>query len=106
MILSTTFQKSSGILSVKLTGAVSRDYAVEIHEYVKDKMSTYSPRMIYLDMKAVRFIDSEGIGCIIAISRDAKDLSCELALNNIPDVVKTMIKISGLSNMSDIRICV
>lgn len=54
-------------------------------------------RRVVLDMAQVSFLDSSGLGCLIAAQRSLRSDFCELSVRDPSIAVRRVLDISGLS---------
>ena len=62
-----------------------------------------APEMVEIDLGAVTFIDSSGIGALVRIRNAARDRDKVLVLTNVPASVERLFAVTGLSEAFDIR---
>ena len=53
--------------------------------------------LLIIDLGGLDFIDSTGIGALVAIHNDATERGVELRLDDVPDVALRVLSITGLS---------
>lgn len=61
-------------------------------------LAEYSPCPVYIDLSATSFIDSTGIGSLLALNRQSKDLGFSFALLNPSTRVRKILNLVQLTN--------
>ena len=59
-------------------------------------LATDNVRRLVFDLARLTFVDSAGLGALLAISDRAKDLGIEMALTNLSAPVRRILDLSGL----------
>lgn len=60
-------------------------------------------RSLEVDLAAVTFLDSTGIGALIEIRNSAKEHGCHLALSDPAQCVRDLLRITGLDTVFSIK---
>jgi anti-anti-sigma factor len=87
---------ADGTVHLHPTGEIDGDNAHEIREAVSGLLATSNPRMIKVDMVDVAFIDSMGIGALVACYHAAAASGVQLVLRNPTSYVHRLLYVSGL----------
>lgn len=58
---------------------------------------------VVLDLAELRFVDSSGIGALVALTKRAKALGVDLRLRNVGEDAATTFRISGTSSVLPIE---
>jgi anti-sigma B factor antagonist len=53
---------------------------------------------VVIDLREVTFLDSTGIGALVAISNAAHDKDVPLVLRSVPERIAKLLKITGLEH--------
>ncbi|BED93158.1 MAG: anti-sigma factor antagonist [Candidatus Paraimprobicoccus trichonymphae] len=83
-------------LLVGINGDIDHHTAQGIREQIDESINSNLPKLVYIDLKNVSFMDSSGIGLIIGRFKLITNLSGKLKVINIPERLQRMIKLSGL----------
>ena len=59
-------------------------------------LATDNVRRLVFDLARLTFVDSAGLGALLAINDRAKDLGIEMALTNLSAPVRRILDLSGL----------
>ena len=59
-------------------------------------LATDNVRRLVFDLARLTFVDSAGLGALLAISDRANDLGIEMALTNLSAPVRRILDLSGL----------
>ena len=79
---------------VRLSGNLTRDVTATFKEQVK-ALIPHAKRLV-LDLSAVVYMDSSGLGGVVSVYVTAKKAGCELQLINLSQRVKELL---GLTNL-------
>lgn len=61
-----------------------------------DLINKYQPKIVKLDFEEVTFVDSTGIGFVLARYKQLRKMNCELVVCNLSKVNQTLFKMSGI----------
>jgi anti-anti-sigma factor len=87
---------SNGAVQLHPAGEIDADNCHELREQVGSLLATDPPQMIKVDMSLVKFIDSVGIGALVACYHAAAASGVRLVVNNPTAYVHRILYISGL----------
>lgn len=82
------------VLTVR--GAIDLQTRDELLRVAKEVLADGTPAVV-LDLGAVGFIDSTGIGALVELSRDAEDVDAGLVLRRPSDRVLRILQLTGLT---------
>ncbi len=94
--LSIVTSTHAGIVTIRPTGEIDSDNAHEVRDEVSALLATAAPAAITVDMSAVSFIDSVGIGALVGCYHAAAARSIPLTVVNPTSYVHRILYISGL----------
>ncbi len=94
--LSLTVRSKDGTVVISPHGEIDADNAHEIREAVSGLLATSTPRAIKVDMVGVSFIDSVGIGALVACYHAAAASKVRLLVTNPTAYVHRVLYVSGL----------
>lgn len=61
-----------------------------------DLINKYQPKVVKLDFEEVTFVDSTGIGFVLARYKQLQKMKAELVVCNLSNVNQTLFKMSGI----------
>lgn len=61
-----------------------------------DLIEKYQPKTVKLDFEEVTFVDSTGIGFVLARYKQLQKMHCELIVCNLSKVNQTLFQMSGI----------
>jgi anti-sigma B factor antagonist len=64
---------------------------------------TMGPRAVVVDLGGTTFVDSSGIGALIGLTKQARDLGIRLSLRNVRPNAQSTFRLSGAANVLDIE---
>jgi anti-sigma B factor antagonist len=82
------------VLAVR--GAIDLQTRDELLRVAKQALADGTPALV-LDLEAVGFIDSTGIGALVELGHDAEDVDAGLVLRRPSDRVLRILKLTGLT---------
>ncbi len=88
---------------VTLSGSLDLQSRAELEERAKAAFGPELARSIVLDLAGVTFIDSTGIGAVVALAGDASEAGIRFALRNPSARVARILEITGLRDTWDIE---
>jgi anti-anti-sigma factor len=88
--IQATPESTQVICSGKLTSEVSAEFKKEVRELIPPT------KRLVLDLNDVVFMDSSGLGAIIAVYVTAKNARCELQLINLSKKIRDLL---GMTNL-------
>jgi anti-anti-sigma factor len=92
----TTRSDGSGTVQVNPVGEIDSDNCHQLRERVGALLATEPPAVIALDMSHVPFIDSVGVGALVACYHAAAASGVRLIVSNPTTYVHRILYISGL----------
>ncbi len=94
----------NGVLKANIAGEIDHHTAKEVRENIDFALYQYKPTHLEIDLGEVSFMDSSGIGLLLGRLNTARELSCEMALVDVPLVVKRMLQMVGYERFSGMKI--
>lgn len=86
-----------------IEGDIDHHTAKDIREYIDNNVESANPNLLKIDFSKVQFMDSSGIGLIMGRYRLMQLLKGKLEVINVPENIKKLIKLSGLTSLNIIR---
>ncbi|MBO7254608.1 MAG: anti-sigma factor antagonist [Clostridia bacterium] len=96
------YNSSPETLNVKLSGEIDHHSAKTAREEIDKKYKKDGCKNITLDMSAITFCDSSGLGLIMGRYRTVKEYGGELFVKNPASVVEKMIRLSGMDKLINV----
>jgi anti-anti-sigma factor len=84
-------------LEVALVGELDMAATFKLESDVERLLAAGEVRRLVLDLEGLTFIDSAGLGALLAIRDRTQDLGIEMALTNISARVRRILDLSGLN---------
>lgn len=91
------------ILYVRLNGELDSSVANSLRIKISELIDNYNIRFLVLNCEKLSFMDSSGIGFIIGRFNQLKDKSGKIFMCNLDDVIKRIVKLSGISRIVSIK---
>ncbi len=93
-ILTVTVDRSGSASAIRCTGEIDLSSAPDLDREA-DRALEGSPARIELDLRAVEFIDSSGLACVLRIAEHARSTGAEFVV--LPsDQVRRLVQLSGV----------
>lgn len=96
MGLNYTFAIKEDVLIVRLTGELDHHEAELLREKWQHKMYTNPIKHVVLNLEAVSFMDSSGLGVILGRYKEVLQLGGEMVVCSISSPIKRLFEMSGL----------
>lgn len=91
-----TYEESGYFLCIRIKGDIDHHSAVAIRTGMDSLLYKMRPKRLYLDLSAVDFMDSSGLGLIMGRYALMKELGGDLVVKNPCPGVERVIKLAGL----------
>lgn len=91
------------ILYVRLNGELDSSVANSLRIKISELIDNYNIRFLVLNCEKLTFMDSSGIGFIIGRFNQLKDRNGKIFMCNLDDVIKRIVKLSGISRIVSIK---
>ena len=85
-----------GSLDVALVGELDMAATFKLESDLERQLAKDDVRRLAFDLTGLTFIDSAGLGTLLAIRDRTQDLGIEMALTNISAPVRRILEMSGL----------
>ena len=86
-------------LKIKLRGEIDHHTAAVVRVNIDELIRSRVPRILSLDMSAVDFMDSSGLGLVLGRYRKAKQANCDMLLCGMSDRVKKILCLAGVDKL-------
>ena len=87
------------VLKIKLRGEIDHHSAVAVRTAIDDMIRSKRPKELIIDMSAVDFMDSSGLGLIMGRLAKASEIGTSLAVANPSPRAAKMLKMAGLDRL-------
>jgi len=94
---------SGGLLVTRVIGEIDHHSAAEIRQGIDFEIYEYRPQKLILDMSAVDFMDSSGLGLVLGRYAKMKEIGGELVVLNPGENVLKIIKLAGAERIIKIE---
>ena len=102
MTLAIASRNVSGVLVVRLKGRITMgDGSVQIREAIRESIDNGQTRIL-LDLGDVNYIDSSGLGELVAAYTTARNRGAQLKLLNVDKKVHDLLQLTKLYTVFDI----
>jgi anti-anti-sigma factor len=90
--------------NVSLTGEIDMDRRSELRDVVMGFRRSTAPNAV-VDLRAVTFMDSSGVGTLISLHRTATSRAGQVTLVQPSDIVTRVLEVTGLVPLFQIVDC-
>lgn len=91
------------IMLVRVRGEIDHHTAAVIRNGIDSALFEKRPRRLVLDMSAVTFMDSSGLGLIMGRLSVARELGGELTVKNPSEAIDRIIRLAGMEDVINIE---
>jgi anti-sigma B factor antagonist len=100
--MQTTDARKSKSIVLKLNGKLNAT-AVNALKGKVDSLMEQNKKLLVLDMSQIEFVDSSGLGCLVACFRKASKLGGDIKLAKVQDSVKSLFELTRLHRLFEIH---
>lgn len=93
--------KTSNLLIIELIGEIDMSNAETVKNTIKEHC-TDEYKKILLDLSEITYIDSSGLGCIVAAKKYIAEQKGELKLCCLSEDIRSVFELIGLDSIIDI----
>jgi anti-anti-sigma factor len=94
----TTQELGTGAVRLNLDGRLNMVAAPRLKEAIDEAVGAGTPRIV-VDLSAVSFMDSSGLGALIAGLKKARQASGDLRIAGVNDQVATVLRLTNLDRV-------
>ena len=94
---------SGGLIVARVLGEIDHHSAADIRKGIDCEIYEHRPQKLILDMSAVDFMDSSGLGLILGRYAKMKEIGGELVVINPRENVLKIIKLAGAERIIKIE---
>ncbi|WP_238488109.1 STAS domain-containing protein [Actinoplanes flavus] len=95
----TTRRQADGALVADLRGSLDAATVDGLRGVLLETLHRDRPRLMIVDLTFVTFMDSMGIGMLVACCEAARDLGSRFVLRNPNEFVQRQLRITGLTGL-------
>ena len=92
-----------GILYVKLSGDIDHHSAKSVRDAVDDLMRRNNPAELELDLSAIEFMDSSGLGLVLGRYKKQADMGGKMRIINPTKRVMQILQLAGVEKIIKIE---
>lgn len=96
------FEKKDGCIVIKIMGDIDHHGASEYKRKIDSYIFIEQPKIIFLDLSSVSFMDSSGLGLIFGRYRLATEVGSTFKILNPNENVMKILKIAGCERILEI----
>lgn len=92
-------KEMGGKLVVTIHGEIDAYHSAEVKKFIKDALNETKLSKVVLDMSEVNYIDSAGLGSLVALFKDARMLEKEFILAGLKQTVMRIFEMTRLDRV-------
>jgi anti-sigma B factor antagonist len=96
-------QRSGDSVVVEVRGALEADTVGAMRSVLLDTIASWKPKRLTVDLRNVPFMDSVGIGTLVAGSNATRDAGGTFEVRNPSPFVHRLLHITGLTELFGLR---
>src|SRR5947209_12904433 len=93
----------AGLLEVALSGEIDYTNAAPVNEVIRAAVGQAGPRVLRVDLSAVTFLDSSGIGVLVNALKAAQAGGAEFRVRGPSRNILEQLRITGLADLFPIE---
>ena len=97
--LDMEFKEMDDKLVITVKGDIDAYHSADFKKEVKEKIASFKGMKIVLDLSNVAYIDSAGLGSLVAILKDAKNAGKSFVLSSLKPNVKRIFEMTRLDKV-------
>ena len=87
--------RDGGVITTYVSGEIDHHNAKSARRRIDRELETSSPEELILDLSAVSFMDSSGLGLILGRYTKARDLGVEFSVRNPTEATMKILSLAG-----------
>ncbi|AEH50413.1 STAS domain-containing protein [Pseudothermotoga thermarum] len=96
---SVKFEQIGSKLVCRINGDIDAYHSADVKKAIKDELEKTSAMTVILDMSQVPYVDSAGLGTMVALLKVARTLNKELVLASLRQNVKRVFEMTRLDKV-------
>ena len=102
-IISNVTDTDNGILYVKLSGDIDHHSAKSVRDSVDNLIRNNHPAQLELDLSAIEFMDSSGLGLVLGRYKKQTDMGGTMKIINPTKRVTQILQLAGVEKIIKIE---
>lgn len=98
------FSYDKSKLTVFLHGEIDHHGAHQVRTEIDNRILKFMPKLVVMDFSHVTFMDSSGIGLILARSRFCTDCGASLYVENVDRQMSRILSLAGIKTIQNSNI--
>ncbi len=98
------FSQEKGKLMVYLSGEIDHHGAAKIRYDIDSRILKLMPRVVVMDFSGVTFMDSSGIGLVLARYKTCRDCSASLYVSGVDRQTGKILSLAGIRTIQNINV--
>lgn len=90
------FELKENVLFIRLRGELDHHTSQELRQEVEEMMETKPVQNMVLNLEALQFMDSSGVGVILGRYKQIQKVQGEMIVVSVPEDVQRLFDMSGL----------
>lgn len=86
-------------LIVRLSGRIAGEASIDLYREIKNLLEKYENKNLILDFSHLEFIDSSGLGFLVAVNSTLLKQGRSLTLASVPENLMGLLKITNLDRV-------
>ncbi len=97
--ISVKFEQIGSKMICKINGDIDAYHSAEVKKTLKEEMEKTSAEKVVLDMSEVPYVDSAGLGIMVALLKISRSLNKELILASLKQNVRRIFEMTRLDKV-------
>lgn len=97
-------QYRNGVLNVSIKGEIDHHTAIKTREKIDKAILEYRPKDVILELSAVSFMDSSGLGLIIGRATLGEQVGATVRVRNASERIKKILSMAGVCRIQNLII--
>jgi anti-sigma B factor antagonist len=93
--------KRSATVEVRVTGDLDMAAAFKLETRLDALLATADLQAVVLDLAQVGFVDSAGLGAVLAVRDRAHQVGVDLTIAPVSDAVRRILDVTGLGSIAE-----
>ena len=98
------FLQEKGRLTVFLSGEIDHHGAAKIRYDIDSRILKAMPKVVVMDFTSVTFMDSSGIGLVLARQKTCRDCSASLYVSGIDRQTGKILALAGIRTIQNLNV--
>ncbi|MEG0804720.1 MAG: anti-sigma factor antagonist [Pygmaiobacter sp.] len=96
-------EQRDGVLTVCLAGEIDHHAATMVRARIDARILAYEPKLVVLDLSAVGFMDSSGVGLILGRHRVIQSLGGTLSIHGVSPQTAKLLRLAGIAGIKELK---